>query len=971
MKPVELERRAAELFKAALDCEPAQRTEYLQRECGGDEPLRAAVEALLVADSAAAGFLEPRWDHCCEERLRTPTAEPRRLGDFEILREIGRGGMGVVYEAQQVSLKRKVALKVLSGQLGLTSQAVARFRREAEAAAKLHHTNIVPIYAIGEQDGTHYYAMELIEGPPLNVVINALRETSTEARSGRHGAAGALPAWVIETVSGAALDGARPEPEASARDPASTADGTGTTDGSTLLRTAGGYFDTMARLIAEVADALDYAHKQGVIHRDIKPSNLLLSCVGPVSNRSNESSATCPAKLSISDFGLARVLEEPGMTVTGDFLGTPRYMSPEQIAAGGAPPNHRTDVYSLGATLYELLTLQPAFPGERREQVLAQIVDKAPASPRRRNRKVPVDLETICLKALEKDPDRRYQTAGQMAEDLRRYVNRFAISARRAGPIARTIKWARRRPAMAGLAAAVLVLVGVAAGSAYHSRLSAQQARIARQQARAAEGQGKLDQAVEAVLCGQWEKVEPLLEQAEGFGIAPGRIHLLRGLVGVETGEIELAIHELQLAIQMMPDSLGAYALLFQAYADAGDYEAAYTLGSKLVTLQPVLPEDYLYGSWAIQTFWPERSLQWLEYLAAEHPTAVAHFYLGRARAQHLADTYDPAEIEPTMNSLEAARAQMPNAFHLRIYAELIATDIYAVRGDEAESQRYAKLMHQKVESRLREQPDSGDSYWDMAIVAAFDGRWEDALRHIRDTQRYGLWPYYRFLVLPHLYQLGRYEEGLSELEALPAALRVGVTPTYYFVLFAAEVRGPAAAEAALKTYEERWGAADWVSRSERYHAYQGYCFLGHRAEAVRCARALLPHYPPLLPEQHFLQSADAYVCAELEETALLAAASNRHERNEAHYLIGVTHLADGDRAAAIEHFTAVKEAGNVVCSASSWNRYTPLWAEPMLERMQNDPTWPPWISVKEDDGTTAQRDAEALPPTQPGNPQP
>src|SRR5262249_19501057 len=151
--------------------------------------------------------------------------------------------------------------------------------------------------------------------------------------------------------------------------------------------------------------------------RDIKPSNLLLSTDG---------------RLHISDFGLARMLEEPGMTITGEFMGSPSYMSPEQITAGRIPLDHRTDIYSLGVVLYELLALQPPFIGNSRDQILAQIVQKEPKPPRSLNKKVPLDLETICLKALEKDPDRRYQTAGAMAEDLRRFVNRFEISARRA-----------------------------------------------------------------------------------------------------------------------------------------------------------------------------------------------------------------------------------------------------------------------------------------------------------------------------------------------------------------------------------------------------------------------------------------------------------------------------------------------------------------------------------------------------------
>src|SRR5215472_13781150 len=288
--------------------------------------------------------------------------------------------MGVVYEARQVSLNRKVALKVLSGGLGMTSHAVQRFRREAEAAAKLHHTNIVPVYATGEQDGTHFYAMELIEGPSLNHVIRQLRQAPGKGPAGA-GPAPPEPVTGDPASSGAALTG--PYVEGLGPSSASAAGGS-----STQLSSGGHYFDTVARMVAEVADALEHAHQHGVIHRDIKPSNLLLSPDG---------------RLAVNDFGLARVLEQPGVTITGEFVGTPAYMSPEQITAGRTPLDHRTDIYSLGATLYELLALRPPFAGERRDQVLAQIMHKEPAPPRKLNPKVPVDLETICLKCLEKD----------------------------------------------------------------------------------------------------------------------------------------------------------------------------------------------------------------------------------------------------------------------------------------------------------------------------------------------------------------------------------------------------------------------------------------------------------------------------------------------------------------------------------------------------------------------------------------
>ena len=330
-----------------------------------------------------------------------------RLGDFEIVRELGRGGMGVVYEARQVSLNRRVALKVLSGGLGLTGKAVERFRREAEAAAKLHHTNIVPVYATGEQDGTHYYAMELIDGPSLDQVIQQMRQsaapTPPAADEGRS-ASLRRPRRYVDSgprASSARSAGSRP-PRLRQR----------------LLRPGGPHGGRGGRRTRPCPQQ----RRDSPRHQAVKPA------------------AAPDGRLSVTDFGLARLLEQPGMTMTGEFVGTPLYMSPEQIAAGRAPLDRRTDIYSLGATLYELLTLEPPFAAERRDQLIAQIMHKEPRPPRKVNRRVPVDLETICLKCVEKDPDRRYQTGKEMADDLRRYVEPL----RDLGP-ARRGRWPGRR----------------------------------------------------------------------------------------------------------------------------------------------------------------------------------------------------------------------------------------------------------------------------------------------------------------------------------------------------------------------------------------------------------------------------------------------------------------------------------------------------------------------------------------------
>jgi serine/threonine protein kinase/Flp pilus assembly protein TadD len=349
-----------------------------------------------------------------------------RLGDFELLRELGRGGMGIVYEARQLSLKRRVALKVLPPALGMTAQAQQRFEREAQAAAKLHHTHIVPVHAIGEHDGHHFYAMELIDGQSLDHVLRDMVDEGSNPL---------MEATVTQTVTEL-----RPQrASTTSQDQAAT---------SLSDTSAGGreWFDTVAKLMADVADALHYAHGRGVIHRDVKPANLMLSRDG---------------HLSITDFGLARMLQEPGMTVSGSFLGTPAYMAPEQIAAGRIQVDHRADIYSLGAVFYELLTMQRPFSGESREQVLAAVMSKDPRPPRRFNGKIPVDLETICLKALEKDPDRRYATAGELAQDLRQYLQGGLIAARRAGIARRTWKSIRRHPVVAISLVAIVVIAVV------------------------------------------------------------------------------------------------------------------------------------------------------------------------------------------------------------------------------------------------------------------------------------------------------------------------------------------------------------------------------------------------------------------------------------------------------------------------------------------------------------------------------
>lgn len=360
------------------------------------------------------------------------------LGNFEIRGEIGRGGMGTVYEAWEPSLQRSVALKVLAGHVASSKTAVMRFHREAQAAAKLHHMHIVPIFAQGDENGTYYYAMEFIDGPSLHSIIGRARDQ----RLGNN-----KTDDVDETI---ALARAHKVGDSGTPSGRSGRAGVDDSDETLLLSAAQdaapGHFESIARHLASIADALDYAHGQGVVHRDVKPHNLLLGTDG---------------RMRIADFGLAQVAEQPGVTVTGEMLGSPLYMSPEQILEGPGKVDHRTDIYSLGATMYEWLTLQAPYPGETREQIIQRVTTAEPVPPHSLDPRIPTDLETVCLKAIQRERHRRYQSAGAFRDDLRRFLDNRPIKARRTSLAVRVAKFVRRNQLamLGGLAAAVVLIL--------------------------------------------------------------------------------------------------------------------------------------------------------------------------------------------------------------------------------------------------------------------------------------------------------------------------------------------------------------------------------------------------------------------------------------------------------------------------------------------------------------------------------
>jgi serine/threonine protein kinase/tetratricopeptide (TPR) repeat protein len=307
------------------------------------------------------------------------------FGDYELLEEVGRGGQGVVFRARQKSLNRTVALKVISLGQWASKAHLKRFRREAEAAASLDHPSIVPIYEVGERDGSCYFSMKFVEGGQLDEVVSR------------------TPMSIRQAV----------------------------------------------KLAAKVARTVHYAHEHGILHRDIKPGNILLDAKG---------------EPHLTDFGLARLVEtESTITRTLDVMGTPSYMAPEQAAGHSKELTAAADVYSLGAVFYQMLTGEPPFAGGTTYDTIRLVLQTEPRNPRARNRKIDVDVATICLKCLEKDPDHRYGSALALAEDLERWLRHEPIAARRTALFTRGGKWLRRNPTSAVLAASLIALA-VAAG---------------------------------------------------------------------------------------------------------------------------------------------------------------------------------------------------------------------------------------------------------------------------------------------------------------------------------------------------------------------------------------------------------------------------------------------------------------------------------------------------------------------------
>ncbi len=474
----------------------------------------------------------------------------KRLGDYRILREIGRGGMGVVYEAEQESLGRRVALKVLSTGALLDPKQVRRFEREARAAARLHHTNIVPVFGVGNQDGHHYLVMQFIVGLGLDLVLEDLRRLRrvksvagpqvaplsvasritglTAAVVARSMVAGHFPAnrpiadgSVTETCGD-------PETALASETPVGLGSGCLTDSSASLPSGSSGlsgssdpdrqFYRSVARVGIQVAEALDYANRQCILHRDVKPSNLLLDNHGNV---------------WVADFGLAKTAEADDLTHTGDILGTIRYMAPERFSG---QCDARSDVYSVGLTLYELVSLQPAYQASDRHSLMDRVLHEEPERLKKLAPSVPRDLETIVAKAMAREPAKRYTTAAALAEDLRRFVEDRPIRARRISAAERLARWCRRNKGLAAsIGVAMTALVAAAALSLFYAQ---RQTRHAAEQVEANKSIARLASELEKESDALRSERASLKTALSESNRRLARLDLERGQAAFEKGQI-------------------------------------------------------------------------------------------------------------------------------------------------------------------------------------------------------------------------------------------------------------------------------------------------------------------------------------------------------------------------------------------------------------------------------------------------
>lgn len=911
---IDRERRLLEILDAILSIAPEERSDWLEQMCEGDAELKAEVEALMGHDDEADELLQVELTNQAAHATTVPPAGSpdfdistgSQLGDFLIEQQLGAGGMGVVYLARQISLNRTVALKVLPQFMSTSQTARARFRREIEATAQLHHQNIVSVHATGEEGGRLFYAMELIDGPTLSDYLKNLKSSPIPELQ-------AVDAVQLDSKTGmevgrttvfAPAKGESGEKEEFERDV------------PVALRLHpqcdGDYFDQVAMALFEVADGLFYAHNKEIIHRDVKPSNLLIGSTG---------------RLHLSDFGLARLSQEPSLTRTGECVGTPLYMAPEQVSAGDDPVDHRVDVYAMGATLYELLTLRPPFIAESREKVLAQITSKEPIPPRRLNRRVPRDLQTICLKALEKDPDQRYQSAGDMASDLRSYVNRFSISARRSGPFSRISKWAQRHP---GLSLVIMVATVLATATL----LVSLRAQWLHARWSATKQQEVFESALMAALEGKVEDAKDLVDEAVSLGAPLERIHLLEGQVELMMSNHEAARQHFEKSAAKLPNSVTAQSLLAFCLLRSQEYDRGEDLVEKIKTLKPQSVEDYLYKARAEKFLNLKTAAATLEIaLTLERKSLVARLIRGEVQTSRAMDYADPEIAQTALGDYSMAQEFLgatPLVSTRYMTSLLVASTAFELHEMHDEREKVLQIAAQVAADLSTLETTS--AYRMRALYFDYIGDVEKSLKEWRKIRHSTV-----LFQAVTLFREGRFNEAKRICDIFTESSTPDRMMDFIQTLIlSATIDSRSDFENAFRLNVDASLALSPIH--ELLTVYTMSCLRGDvelaRRQALRLKK--LDRFPLFL--RRWYGNIEAYTCDEISADQLIESAEgSRRKLCEAYYYIAITELAVGNREAALKFF----QESTVLRIFNFYEHHLSL---AIAEQMKRDPTWPAWI---------------------------
>jgi tetratricopeptide (TPR) repeat protein len=819
------------------------------------------------------------------EGVEAPLPEPppegsRTLPDIpghEILGELGRGGMGVVYKARHIRLNRIVALKMVLAGVHADPDQLVRFRGEAEAVARVQHPNIVQIYEVGEQDGLPFFSLEFCAGGSL-----------------------------AQKLGGAPLP-----PEQA------------------------------AMLVEVVAKAVHAAHQAGVVHRDLKPANVLLarSDRAEAVRLGGDSEDTGPFEPKITDFGVAKQLDAAGLTASWAVIGTPSYMALEQAGGNSKEVGPATDVYALGAILYECLTGRPPFRGATRFETLEQVRNQEPVPPRQLQPRCPRDLETICLKCLRKEPGRRYPSAEALAEDLANWRAGRPINARPVGWFEKLWRWCYRHPVPATVAAVILATL-VTALAAERGRLAAQLAYEAEKR------QSALDRALMAAMSGDLDAADQAIAEAERAGASPGQVQMLRGQIALHRGQSREAREYLEKAVGPLPNSVAAWGMLAAAHADDGHWERYDKAIQKMEQLTPSTPEDFLFKGYAQANLEPSRGLQTIKQAFDHRPMmGIALLIRAEVRALVAQDMDDIKEAEGAVQDAKYAKELLPNnpaALWVSLEAHLAKAGVHE-HHDEPK-QRGAELELAGEEADLLKPFTELPKLLPEAVVYRWlyfreVGREEEVLDELRQASKETEHVYVNFCCALTLYRRGQradFEEALRVLEKRPGRYNERLRP---FVLAEYDypdkhdwqARARKACEVFAKSAQD--GAAVMDTQSVL-------CLLGDKGKRVEASKELLLERPGRFytlrhdPIWRCLQ----YNAGELTEDQLIRRAGrSRWDQCLAHYNVAMTKLAEGDRKGAHEHFDKV-----VKTRAFFWGAYDLSWV--FRARLEKGPAWPRWI---------------------------